>query len=152
MESITTITKPTSHYVTSIVESVESGEVNPIDVFVNLKKVEKVIDGVMKSSVVQNAVTREYQKYNTREVDFKGVTISQSEAGVKFDYSGCQDPVILELEEKKKEIDERLKERQKFLKNIPPEGMTIIDENTGEVITLYPPSRSSSTIIKATVK
>ena len=152
MDGITTITQPVSHYVNSMIEAVENGEISPMDLYVNLKKAGKIIDSVLDSETVKESVTREYHKYGTREVDYKGVTLVQSETGVKFDYSGCQDRVITELELMKKELDEKIKARHKYLKNLPPEGVTIVDEETGEVNTLYPPSRSSLTTIKATVR
>lgn len=152
MDGITTITQPVSHYVNSMIEAVENGEISPMDLYVNLKKAGKIIDSVLDSETVKESVTREYQRYGTREVDYKGGTLVQSETGVKFDYSGCQDRVITELELMKKELDEKIKARQKYLKTLPPEGVTIVDEETGEVNTLYPPSRSSLTTIKATVR
>ena len=139
MDGITTITQPVSHYVNSMIEAVENGEISPMDLYVNLKKAGKIIDSVLDSETVKESVTREYQRYGTREVDYKGVTLVQSETGVKFDYSGCQDRVITELELMKKELDEKIKARQKYLKTLPPEGVTIVDEETGEVNTLYPP-------------
>ena len=152
MESITRITKPISHYVDSIIKSIEDGEVNPLEVFVNLKKIEKVIDNVLKSENVKDALEKEYQKYGNREVDFNGAIITRSESGVKFDYSVCQDPLIINLENEKKELEDKIKDRQKLLKNLPTEGMTELNEETGEVNTLFPPARYSTTIIKASIK
>lgn len=152
MDTITTVTKPIDHYVRSMVDAVGSGEVNPLELHANLKKISKIIELVLDSETVKDAVMKEYQKYGTKEVDYKGVTLVQSEVGVKFDYSSCQDHVINDLESRKKTIDDQIKARQKFLKNLPLDGATVIDEETGEVKTLYPPSRSSSTIIKATIR
>ena len=42
----------------------------------------------------------------------------------------------------------KMKEREKFLKNIPVSG--IVDPETGSFI--YPPSKSSKTTIKTTLK
>ena len=152
MDTIATITRPINHYVQSMIDAVESGEMNPLELYANLKKASKIIDSVLDSESVKDAVMKEYQKYGTKEVDYKGITLVQSEVGAKFDYSGCQDHVINDLESRKKALDDQIKARQKFLKNLPSGGATVIDEETGEVNTLYPPSRSSSTIIKATIR
>lgn len=152
METIATITKPISHYVQSMIAALENGDIEPLELYVNFKKAGKIIDSVLESEQVKESVMKEYQKFGTKEVDYNGVILVQAEAGAKFDYTGCQDSLIIELEAKKKELDEQIKARQKFLKNLPPEGTTVLNEETGEVNTLYPPSRSSSTIIKATIK
>lgn len=152
MSDIITVTKPVNHYVASMVEAIENGEVNPLELYANLKKASKIIDSVLDTETVKEAITREYQKFGKKEVDYRGVTFVQSESGVKFDYSGCNDTVINELEAEKKELDAKIKERQKFLKNLPVDGIVNVDENTGDINTLYPPSRSSVTIIKANVK
>ena len=71
MDGITTITQPVSHYVNSMIEAVENGEISPMDLYVNLKKAGKIIDSVLDSETVKESVTREYQRYGTREVDYK---------------------------------------------------------------------------------
>jgi hypothetical protein len=61
------------------------------------------------------------------------------ESGVKYDYSS--DPIASELMEK-------LKERQEFLKSIPVDGITEVDEETGEVRKIYRPAKKSTTTFK----
>jgi hypothetical protein len=49
-------------------------------------------------------------------------------------------------------INEKLKERQKFLQSMPSDGLGVFIEETGEVFTLYPPSKSSTTSVAVTLK
>jgi hypothetical protein len=44
-----------------------------------------------------------------------------------------------------------LKDRETFLKSIKA-PMQMIDENSGEVYTIYPPKKTSSTTLKVTFK
>jgi hypothetical protein len=46
----------------------------------------------------------------------------------------------------------KVKEREAFLKGLPYEGMTVVDEVTGEVSKVYPPAKKSSDVIKAIYK
>ena len=47
---------------------------------------------------------------------------------------------------------EKLKEREIFLKAIPVAGIEITDENTGEICRIFPPAKSSKTILKIILK
>jgi hypothetical protein len=80
-----------------------------------------------------------------------GTKIEEIEAGVKYDFSGCGDPIWAELTAKKNEVADALKSREAFLKLLPGSGESILDESTGEVRKIYPPAKSSTTTFKITV-
>ena len=50
------------------------------------------------------------------------------------------------------ELTAKVKEREAFLKGLPYEGMTVVDEVSGEVTKVYPPAKKSSDVIKAIYK
>jgi len=78
-----------------------------------------------------------------------GVDFSEMEGGVKYDYSETESWCKLQFE-----ID-RLKEKQKeveaFCKALKSKTSTL-DEETGEFMDFYPPSKTSTTTIKKIIK
>lgn len=78
-----------------------------------------------------------------------GVDFSEMEGGVKYDYSETESWCKLQFE-----ID-RLKEKQKeveaFCKALKSKTSTLDDE-TGELVDFYPPSKTSTTTIKKVIK
>lgn len=81
----------------------------------------------------------------------RGVKFEVAETGSSYDFSKCNDPELLDLEEKSKAAAEALKARKEFLKTVPAAGLPIIIESTGETVTLYPPSKSSKSSFKVSL-
>lgn len=142
-----------SEYAREAVAAITEGQVDPLTAFVNINKIKKVVEEVGKNTEVTRTVV-DYigQRGDARE----GLTVGDCkaqvcEAGITYDFSECSDPTLTELYTEADAIKERIKARENFLKGIDGH-MTVIDENTGEAITLYPPSRSSKTTVKLTFK
>lgn len=74
-----------------------------------------------------------YTKFNT--------DITQKESGVKYDFSACDDAEWETINAKMELYSNMLKEREKFLKTIT-KPMTIVDQETGDILELKPPIRS----------
>lgn len=129
------------------ISAITDGEIDAITAHINLSRMEAAIQQVKADERVKDITLRELSKYGKKQA-FGDCTLEEAEAGVKYDYSLCNDSELAELEEQKKWLDARIKERQAFLKHIPVSGMC--DPNTGEVV--YPPAKSSKTIIKTTFK
>jgi hypothetical protein len=92
-------------------------------------------------------------KYNGDKNDFKtsrGVKFEIAETGTTYDYSQCNDDILFNLERQLDALKVEVAERQKFLKAIPAKGLEVMQEG-GEVITLYPPSKSSKSSFKVTL-
>lgn len=148
MNEIIKFEKPVSFYVEQVLNSIREGEQNPLDIHLTRVKFEKILKALNDNTEIQEAVMNEFQKYGQRTVEYNGAILQQQEAGVKYDYSGCCDPMMDDLLRKEEEVKEKMKERAKFLQNIPTSG--IVDPKTGAFI--YPPAKSSKTIIKTTLK
>jgi hypothetical protein len=77
------------------------------------------------------------------------------EAGVKFDFSSCGDPIWNDLNQQLEKIKVELKERESFLKGLKSSvKMDIINPKTGEIheqVELYPPIKSSTSTYKQTM-
>jgi translation elongation factor EF-Tu-like GTPase len=108
--------------------------------------IKKVID----SKVYKDCLLSECDK-NGRKFEYFGAEFMQKETGTKYDYSKCNDTTILELTAQVETLKEQIKKREDFLKMLPIEGVETITSD-GEVVTLYPPSKSSTTSIQITFK
>jgi hypothetical protein len=78
-----------------------------------------------------------------REVKF-----TLAETATTYDFSSCGDPVLKELEEQEAVLKDVIKKRKEFLKSIEAKGMTIVLEGSGEVVTIYPPVKTSKSSFK----
>lgn len=148
MNELVKFEKPVSYYVEQVVKSIQDGEQNPLDVHLSRVKMGKILKEINDNPDIQDAVMKEFEKYGERTVEYKGALLQQQESGVKYDFSGCGDPVMDEYIRQLDDLKLKMKEREKFLKNIPVSG--IVDPETGSFI--YPPSKSSKTTIKTTLK
>jgi len=134
----------------NVIEQIEGGELNPLKIHVQVKAMEDFIKKILDSKVYKNCLISECDK-NGKKFDFFGAEFMQKETGVKYDYDVCNDAIILHLQQQQEAIKEAIKERETFLKTIPAGGLETITED-GEVVTLYPPSKSSTTSIQVTFK
>jgi hypothetical protein len=109
---------------------------------------EKVFEKI-KPTLIENALN-EISKFEKNTI-IKGSEFSIVEAGVKYDYSDCNDLEYNMLNTQLEALKSTLKERETFLKSIKA-PMQMIDENSGEVYSVYPPKKTSSTTLKVTFK
>lgn len=131
-------------FASTIVEAVQNGDVNPLDVQVQLKATEAAIKAVNDDKRYKSALLDEIAKYG-KSCEYKGAAFSTMESGVKYDWKSTQDPVILELLQEQEEIAAKVKARQEYLKVVPAEG---VDQLVGdEIVKIYPPAKSSTTTV-----
>lgn len=141
-----------------IIEQIENGTADPLQVHVFLKNIEAIFKTLTDEKTGKDfairyreslvlAASREdgnsFEKYNAK--------FQVKEAGTKYDYSVCNDPVVNDLLAQQEEIKKKLEERQTFLQNIPEGGMVVTDEATGETSKIYRPAKSSTTTVSVTL-
>lgn len=126
----------------------ESGEINPLRVATTMKALEFAMKAI-KDGITEQ-VLDEAQKYESKSFEFDGHQMMVQETGTKYDFSLCCDPVLAKLERDAEAIKVKLTNRQKFLKSIDDQ-MTVVDEDSGEVFTVLPPSKSSTTGVVITL-
>ena len=134
----------------AMINSVLDGEIDPIKAVVQAKSLVETLTLFLKDKGVNDLVLREVEKYG-KQTSKDGATISIKEVGSKWDYSECGDPIYNRLSSQKAEIEEKLKEIEALLK-ATKEPRTEVDEETGEVYTVNPPSKSSTTSYAITFK
>lgn len=126
-----------------IVNEVESGRDNPIDVALRLKVLEEISKETREK--LNKYTINELSKYPSGKMNIYDAKIEMCETGVKYDYS--KDFTWIQLKEQADEINSRLKAREELLKAIPA-GSTIVDENGEAAIG---PSKTSTTSYKVTL-
>lgn len=125
-----------------LIQAVKEGEVNPLEVLVQLKAIEKVSDRV-KKEIQENALNAA-DKFPGTSFDFNGNKIEKAELGVKYDYLSTNDPIYERLLKVLEEAKTQVSEREAFLKAVKA-PFSLLDESTGEVSIITPPNRKSTT-------
>lgn len=81
-----------------------------------------------------------------------GTKISKTEAGYKYDYSVCNDPIWDSMNKELEFLKAEIKKREEFLKSLPTVMIVnILDPKTGELlenVELYPPNKTSTSTFK----
>jgi len=131
-------------------EAIIQGTVDPIIAHINVQKMAKIIDEYGKDKDVRRITLDALELYGQRRVTKGDATLEITETGTRYDYSTTGDAKIEELYALKKALDADIKEREQYLKSLPSSGVQVIDPDTGEVATLYPPVKTSTTWIRTT--
>ena len=136
-------------FVNDVISTVIEGRANPIEVRLQIAAMMEICCNILASEEFKAAQFDEAQKHGKR-FTFQSAEFMEKEAGVKYDFSKSNDPIYHELKLDAEKATNDLKEREKFLKTVPAKGQDIIHE--GELITIFPPSKSSTTILQVTLK
>lgn len=136
----------------AFVSKVTDGNINPIDAVIQMKSISEMINAFLKSGEIKDAVIIECEKYGKGErLCYNGAILQLKETGVNYDFSVCNDPVYSRLIKQRDDIDQQCKEREEYLKAIS-KPKAEIDEDSGEVFILNPPSKQSTTSYSITFK
>jgi predicted DNA-binding protein YlxM (UPF0122 family) len=108
----------------SVKDQIVTGYLNPLTFYKQAKIILDLLEDLKKDPDIFDCVWNERQKWGKEKPVIEGSVIDISSRSTP-DYNTCGDPVYDELKEK-------LKAREKFLKNLPPEGT--VDPETGLLI------------------
>lgn len=136
-------------FVRSIVSALDEGQVDPLKIHLQVKNTEDLIKHITSDEKYREFLLNEAQKYG-KSFEQYNAKFQVKETGTRYDYSGCNDDLLTELEEKAAFAAERLKERQKFLQNLPESGLEVLQGD--ELVTVYPPVKTSTTSVTVTLK
>lgn len=137
-------------FVTRLVEKLESGAADPLQIHKQVKSMEDLIKQITSNEKYQSYVLATAQHYG-KSFELNGAKYQVKEAGTKYDYSQCNDPELYAMQKQLDELTEKIKNRQKFLQLAPPEGIEVLEDQTGEVYRIYPPSKTSTTTVSITL-
>ena len=133
----------------NLLADLDNGYITPLQLAAQLKYFEDIIANVKEE--VRQRVVAEQSKYGKERMTFKGATFDIKEAGIKYDYSHCECTIWNDINQQIEVLTEQRKEREAFLKTLK-DRFTYVDESTGEIITLYPAQRKSTTTYAITWK
>lgn len=120
-----------------LIEEIKEGRVDPLKLLMHQKAIEKVFDNI--KSDLRSASIDIAEKYGKGKFVLHGANFEVKEMGVKYDYKHCNDKQWEKLEKDKKD-------RETFLKSLTA-PLSIVDEETGEVVTVNPPLKTSTTTV-----
>lgn len=128
-----------------------SGYIEATKVAIQLKAMEELIKQLRADPIIRDLIMEEVDKHPEKVFEIQGAKFEKSETGVKYDFTGCNSSVWNDLNDKRKKIDESVKEEEKRLKSLLfNENIEAYDKNTGEKIN--PPSKTSNTYVKIILK
>ena len=130
-----------------ILDSVTNGFEDPLFLLVKLKAFTKALDGAIDS--IQEFALSEAQKHG-KSFAIYGAKVEVKEMGTKWYFDKTGDPIIARIAEQKDQIGKAEKDRQSFLKTLK-EQTSFLDEESGEVFTVYPARKESKTGIAISI-
>ena len=133
----------------AVTNNLMEGLADPLKVHLQVKCMEDIIKQITSNAIYRDLIVNEASKYG-KTFEHHNAKFEIKEAGVKYNYENCGDPILQSLEQKFEAIENELKERQKFLKAIPESGMEILVDD--ELIKVYPPSKTSTTSVTINLK
>lgn len=134
-----------------ITDSIEDGHSNPLKILVQCRALEKLAEDVIEK--IKTHVLKEADKYQEKSFDFLGNVLEKSEAGVKYNYAATGCPIWEQLDATANSAIERRKEREAFLRTIKAGDITkAVNPETGEEVTLKPCPKTSTSIVKVSLR
>ena len=135
-------------FITKVSEELKSGYQNPLDFYLQAKYASETLKKVLEDKDIRDLAITEAKKYG-KTFESNGNKIEYSEnISPKYDFTVCGDRVWEELQAQLSTLQEKIKERETFLKAIPANS-TIIDEDG---VQLSPPLKKSSEGLRITIK
>lgn len=134
-------------FIQQIKQSVENGSYTAMEMTAMLRNLREIADA--SEQAIEHFLLDEVEKHG-KEVAQHGVTFTVAEVGVKYDYENCKDLEWTMLRNAEARNADARKLREKFLKTITS-PLTLVNEDTGEVDTINPPIKSSTTKVKITL-
>ena len=125
-------------------ESFDRG--NVLELVEKIAATEELIKQIKGDVAFKNYALEKIENGYTSE---SGTRIEQCEAGTKYHFEKCNDPVLRNLYTRREVIDDKIKEREAFLKTVPSSGIEILFGD--ELVKVYHPYKTSVTTYKVTL-
>jgi len=133
----------------SVINNAKEGLLNPLKLHLQVKCLEDLIKQITSNPSYRELTLDEAYKYG-KSFEHYNAKFEIKEMGVKYDYSVCQDPIYNKLKDELEALQEKIKAREMVLKSLSQEGLQTLIED--EVVTLYPPNKTSTTTISVNLK
>jgi hypothetical protein len=140
-----------SQLVREIFDEVLNGRINPLELHIRLKSAEVVIKQLTGLEPYKAILLDEAEKHG-KSFNYQTAKIDIREVGVKNDYSGCGNSKLAALYNQQKAIESEIKAIETYHKGLPSTGVQVLNPETGDVETHYPPAKTSTTSVAVTLK
>ena len=149
-------------FVEDVVNKLRDEQADPLKVHIYIKAMEEIISTLTVLDEKKNKtpwLAKEYKELllnaaekNGKKFLLNNAEFSIKETGTSYDFSKCDDTELAALLIEQEEIKVKVDARKTFLKALPLVGMEMLDKSTGEMVTIYPPSKSSTTSVSVSLK
>ena len=129
-----------SNIVNNIVKDVEIGNINPLDAYTIFKRMESVFNEAKKS--IDTFAIDEAEKFGASSFEFNGQKYEVRNGATRFSFKG-----ISEWEQKNNELKAIEEKYKTSYKSYTKMNLSLIDQETGEVIDLPTVTVSKSSLI-----
>lgn len=136
-------------FASSIIEEVKSGNESPLRVLVQLRAMEKASKQILEA--LREEIVTAAEKYPAKDFELWGNRLEKGSVKTEYDYSVTGDSIWERLNTDFETAKARLDDRQKFLRGLK-EPMTVVDELTGEVVTIRPPQKKEVEGVKVFIQ
>lgn len=134
-----------------IVESLKTGNENPLRIEAAMANIEAVVKEYRANKDVKEILLDEVRKYHNATAEIYNATFQEREVGVKYDFSQCGHvrynklvEQIAALTEQKKQIEAEIRAHKDMF--------IYTDLETGESYEVNPPKRTASSQVVVTIK
>lgn len=131
-----------------IVDEVESGNIDSLDVHIRCKALMAALSQVIES--IESTTLAEADKHG-KSFEYKNAKIEVKELGSKWHFDKSNDSEYFTIKSKLEKWDSRKKIRETFLKSLK-QKTSILDQETGELVDIFPAYKTSKTGVVVTFK
>lgn len=124
------------------------GEIDALQFKIFLKGIEQVIENI--KPLLDQMAREQAEAYGQKSFDLLGAKVELREVGTKYDYTNCNYPPLAEAEIELSMAASGKKAAEKFLQSLTG-SISINDSRTGEVLTVNPPIKSSTSSVVITL-
>lgn len=132
-----------------LIEDVQNGNVNPLELLVMLRALEAMSETVRDS--IRTNIDTAADKYSEKSFEVLGCRVDKAEVGIVYDYGGSGDRDWEQFATDEATAAARRKERETFLRSLK-EPIDVLDKDSGETWTIRPPLRRSKSGVKVFFK
>ena len=154
MTEVATHFNPTKESIQDAIEylktALDNGDLSPLELAIRMKWMQEYMKKA-KATLTPHVLTDINKYAKGEDITCFGSRIDRMEASIEYEYADCGDVVWDALQLAKKGHDELIKQREKFLQSIKGQ-QTLVDDSTGEVYTVFPPKKTSTSTYKVTLK
>jgi hypothetical protein len=136
-----------TNFSNQLIDALNGGEIDALKFKVFLKGLETVIENI--APTLDRMARDEAEKYGEKSFTLLGAKVELREVGVKYDYTNCGYSKLQHITTELDAWARQKNEAETFLRGLKS-SMTVVNDITGEIETIYPPAKSSKSAVAIT--